>query len=466
MRLTKIICTLGPSSQTPEQIAALARAGMNIARLNFSHGTKDDHRNMIHAVQEANRAGHSVAIMIDTKGAEIRTGDVQTPIIIEKGQEVVFSAEPMPHEKRTVIQINYEGFAEDAKGTKRILLDNGEMSFDVVSTEKNAVIGRAREPGKIGSRRHVNLPGADLRLPSLMDNDWDDLALGAAEGADFVALSFIRTGDAVREVKSFLRENSSPMLAIAKIETQKAVENIDDIIEASDGIMVARGDLGAEIPFERVPAIQDEIVRKCRAAGKPVIVATHMLESMILHPIPTRAEATDVAHAAMTRADCTMLSAETAAGRHPVTALEAMDLILRETESHLTVVAAGERPQAADTQSARAKAAVVMASALQASAILVLTRSSRGAQALSHCRPLVPVIAMTDSQQIQRQMQILYGVLPLQIAFSENPDTTVERALAVVREHALVAPGGCVVLVSDVKTTGGTVSTVQARIVS
>lgn len=462
MRLTKIICTLGPSSKTAEELRNLAAAGMNIARINLSHGVKEDHRTLIRTVRTLGD-DHCVAIMIDTKGAEIRTGDVSAPVPIAKGQEVVFSHEAIRDRKRTSFTVNYPHFAADARGASRILLDNGALSFDVVSVQGDTVIARAREEGSIGSRRHVNLPGADLQMPSLLDKDWEDLALGVEEKVDFVALSFIRTGEAVREVKKFLRENGGTMLVISKIETQKAVENIDDIIAASDGIMVARGDLGAEIPFERVPAIQDEFVLKCRAAGKPVIVATHMLESMIEHPLPTRAEATDVAHAAMTRADCTMLSGETAAGRHPVTAVEAMDRILRETEARLPVIPQNERPLPVDEAAARAKAAVTMASSMHAPAILVLTRSSRSAHAISQCRPLVPIIALTDTTDVQRQMQILYGVLPLLITFSTNPETTVDASLQAVAALKLLPEGARVVLVSDTKTSTGIVSAVQVR---
>lgn len=466
MRLTKIICTLGPSSKTPEDLAALVASGMNIARINLSHGTKEEHRTMIRAVRALADRGHCVATMIDTKGAEIRTGDVKEALVIEEGQEVLFSPHEVRGEGRPVIHVNDDGFAMDVREANRILVDNGELSFDVVSVrDDDVVVARAREPGKIGSRRHINLPGADVQLPSVTKNDWEDIALGIEEGVDIVALSFVRSAGAVREVKTFLRENSSQMLVVAKIETQKAVESIDDIVDAADGIMVARGDLGAEIPFERVPAIQDTIVRSCREAGKPVIVATHMLESMIEHPIPTRAEVTDVAHAAMSRTDCTMLSAETAMGRHPILALQAMDRILRETESHLPVTIPGQDGHAVNEQAARAEAAVTMAVAMRAAAIIVLTKTSRSAQLVSQYRPPVPVVALTDTAEVQRQMQLLYGVIPLTIAFSENPETTVVTALKTVSDRRLLESGQQVVLVSDTKTNVGAVPAVQARMI-
>lgn len=438
---------------------------MNIARLNLSHGEKDEHRAAIRMLRDLNARGHCISIMIDTKGAEIRTGDVEEPIVITQGQEVIFTASDAPDTERSLIRVNYGSFAADIREGQRILLDNGELSFDVVQIVGHSVIARARETGQIGSRRHVNLPGADLRLPSLTTKDWENLAMGIEEAVDMVALSFINTAGAVREVKKFLQENGNSMLVIAKIETRKAVDNIDDIIDAADGIMVARGDLGAEIPFERVPAVQDMIVHTCRERGKPVIVATHMLESMIEHPIPTRAEVTDIAHAAVTRADCTMLSAETAVGHHPIVALEAMDRILRETESHLPLHIPGEGLCAVNEHAARAEAAVTMAMAMRAPAILVLTKTSRTAQLVSHCRPNIPIIALTDTAVIQRQMQLLYGVIPLHINFSDDTEATVEASLEFVTERGLLEHGQRVVLLSDTKTPTGIVSTVQARMI-
>ena len=464
MRLTKIICTLGPTSGTFEELKALAETGMNIARLNFSHGNHEDHLNRIETLRKLHEAGYPVAIMMDTKGPEIRTGDVKEPIVVEKGQEVLFTIDPETTADCPVIFVDHKLFAEDAKNARVILLDNGEMRFELMSVEKDgSVRARAEDGGRIGSRRHVNLPGADLQLPSVTDKDWEDLAFGVKQKLDFVALSFVRTGDVVREVKKFLRENGSDMRIISKIETSKGVENLDDIIAASDGIMVARGDLGAEVPFELVPAIQDAMVRKCREAGKPVIVATQMLESMIKRPMPTRAEVTDVAHAATTRADLTMLSAETANGKNPIAAVDAMARILEETESHLSPVMPTEREHATDENGARAEAAAIMALSMHLPAIIVLTRSGRTAECVSITRPLMPIIAFTDSPVVQRQMQLLYGVQPFYLPFSDDPEETVNAALKIVREKRLLKSGERIVLLSDTKTKDGQVSTVHLR---
>ncbi|MBI1812905.1 pyruvate kinase, partial [Candidatus Peregrinibacteria bacterium] len=313
MRRTKIVCTLGPATKTKEQISDLADAGMDIARLNMAHGTLEEHRATIRILNELNveRAKsktykHCIGILVDIRGAEVRTEDVKQPLVIHRGEEVVFSFLPRPEEKRQVIQVNHKGFVNDVKGVERILLDNGELTFDLLSIEANGtVIARAREDGKIGSRRHVNLPGADLDLPSITEQDWEDIAFAAQERVDFLGLSFIRKASEVEEARAFLKSKKSAVHLIAKIETRQGVDNIEEIIAASDGIMVARGDLGAEVPFESVPVIQDDIVMHCRAAGKPVIVATQMLESMIQLPMPTRAEVTDMAHAVMTGTDST-----------------------------------------------------------------------------------------------------------------------------------------------------------------
>jgi pyruvate kinase len=464
MRLTKIVCTLGPASATTNVIAALADAGMAVARLNFSHGTHEGHQrfiNEIHAVNEGRAS--PIALLLDTKGAEIRTGDRTEPLIIKTGDEVVFSPHDLPNEKRPVIHVNYDGFASDVRETNRILLDNGEMLFSIVTIDQSGfVVARAEADGKIGSRRHINLPGADIDLPSVTEKDWEDIAFGAEQGMDFVALSFIRTAEEVAEVQAFLKSKGSPMRVIAKIETQQAVEHIEAIIRQSDGIMVARGDLGAEIPFERIPAIQNRIVDRCRELGKPVIVATHMLESMIEHSLPTRAEVTDVAHAAMTRSDTTMLSGETAGGKHPIVALEAMDRILKETEAHLSPMI--HTMCTLSELEGRAEAAASMAQSLHVPAIVVLTRSGRTAEAVSRFRPQVPVLAVTDDVVVQRQLQLFYGVVPLRCEFSNDPETTITAALRMLIDKRFLRAGEKIILLTDTKAADGLVRTIQVRV--
>ena len=463
MRLTKIVCTLGPASSTPEMIHALSQSGMNIARINFSHGTQEGHRKTIHTVKEVNeKHGLSIALMLDTKGPEIRTGDVEQPIALTKGQEVVFSPTPVAGETRPVILVNYPEFAEDTKQAEQLLLDNGTLPFEIISIEGDKVIARALDDGKIGSRRHINLPGAHVSLPSITEKDWSDLALGVEEEMDLVALSFIRTAKEVEEVAAFLRSKGSSMKIMSKIETRESVENIDAIIAASDSIMVARGDLGAELPFQKIPAIQDMIVDKCRRAGKPVLVATQMLESMIEHPMPTRAEVTDIAHAAITRTDATMLSGETAMGQHPLASVRAMHTTLEETESHLPENAEGDACKQ-DERSALAHAAVSMAPSVRATCIVVLTRSGKTAEAVSRLRPGIPTIACTELPAVQRSLQLCFGIQPFLIAFDNDPEITAERALALVAEAGFAKKGDNVILVTDARITAGSARSVHVR---
>ncbi|MBI3618905.1 pyruvate kinase [Candidatus Peregrinibacteria bacterium] len=471
MRRTKIVCTLGPATKTKEQIADLADAGMDIARLNMAHGTLEEHRATIRILNELNaeRAKsttykHCIGILVDIRGAEVRTEDVKQPLIIHKGEEVVFSFLPRPDEKRQVIQVNHKGFVNDVKGVERILLDNGELTFDLLSIETNGtVVARAREDGTIGSRRHVNLPGADLDLPSITEQDWEDIAFAAQERVDFLGLSFIRKASEVDEARTFLANKKSAVHLIAKIETRQGVENIEEIIAASDGIMVARGDLGAEVPFESVPVIQDDIVMHCRAAGKPVIVATQMLESMIQLPMPTRAEVTDMAHAVMTGTDSTMLSGETANGRHPLAAVDAMDRVLSSTESHLAESKRMENQSITTERDARAEAAVSLAVSTSAKAILVITRTGRTALDIARFRPSLPVIACTDTPSVQHFLQLSYGLVPLQLPLDDDPEQTVDASMAKAKSLGLLSSGDGIILVSDARVRSRTVNTIQVR---
>lgn len=454
-RLTKIICTLGPASSAIGQIAALADGGMSVARINLSHGSREEHREMIRLLRKLNgKRTIPVGILLDTNGAEIRTGDVQTPIVLRKGDEVLFCSPNglSAHAEGKVISVSYDGFAEDVRETDRILIDNGELSLDILHVnEDGSVLARAREDGEIGSRRHVNLPGADIDMPSITEKDWDDIAFAAEENVDFVALSFIRAAEEVTQIRDFLQGKKATTRIISKIETAQAVERIGDIIRASDGIMIARGDLGAEVPFETLPSIQDEIIVRCSDAGKPVIVATHMLESMKDHPIPTRAEMTDVAHAAMELTDSTMLSGETATGRHPTVALEAMDKLLRNAEEHISRYsehARGIRMED-DKYDARSDAAVSLAKSTGAAAILVFTRSGKTAQQISKFRPVVPIIACTNDPAVQGHMTLLYGVYPLLIPFADA-ETTISHGMKAVLEAGFAKKGDKLILVSDV----------------
>lgn len=350
MARTKIICTLGPASSTKEIIVSMAQNGMSIARFNMAHGTHQSHAQAIEIVRDvARELERSLEIMVDVKGPEIRTGDYGMPFAVREGQEVVFS--PRPHEfsreatlrqaqgdrssgARPVIEVNYDAFAEDVREAERVLLDGGEIEFEVLTIEGLNVVARSLSGGEIRSRRHINLPGADVDLPAITAKDWADIKFAFGQEAEHIALSFIRSSDTITSVRRFFQEKGVPRppRLTAKIETRQALSDLTAIIEAADMVMVARGDLGCEVSLSSLPRIQDEIVSHCRSAGKPVIIATHMLESMTLHPVPTRAELTDIAHAVETGADYVMLSGETAHGKYPVKAVQVMKETLEEAE--------------------------------------------------------------------------------------------------------------------------------------
>lgn len=431
----------------------MADAGMNVARLNFSHGKREDHQAIIDRIMRYNETHElNIAIMLDTKGAEIRTGDVQDPIPITKGQEVVFSStsKGTTSEGHTIIEVSYDHFAKDVIETDVILVDNGELSFDIVRVEPDGnVVAKAREDGSIGTRRHINLPGADIDLPSITESDWEDLRFGAAQNLDFLALSFIRNADEVREVRAMLEEIGSTSKIISKIETQKAVKNITEIIDASDGIMVARGDLGADLPFEDLPVVQDEIVTRCKDAGKPVIIATHMLESMKEHPVPTRAEVTDTAHAVATGADATMLSGETASGRHPLVALAAMMRIHNATENHMARLETAYDIRFKDSEEEEMDSAVSLALEKSADAFIVITESGRTARHISKFRPDIPIITLTKDRAIQRSLLLSYGVIPLTVPFSESDDETMQSGIDLALKLGLISKGNTAVLLKD-----------------
>jgi pyruvate kinase len=448
---TKVICTIGPSCWEKDQMAELADNGMNVARLNFSHGERKQHQesiDKIHAINEGRLL--KVAIMQDTKGAEIRTGDVDEKIKVEVGDDVVFSPSPLPKEKRAVIIVSYDGFSKDALETDVILIDNGEIYFDIISVEKNgSVIAKAQQSGAIGSRRHISLPGADIDLPSITEKDWEDIRFGAEQNIDFIALSFVRTGAEVDSVRKLLKTLKSTSKLISKIETKKAVENIQEIIDASDAIMVARGDLGSDLPFEQLPVVQDEIVCRCKDAGKPVIIATQMLESMMEHPMPTRAEVTDTAHAVSTGTDATMLSGETAAGIHPVLVLKAMKRIHKATEAHLARLEIVYDIRFSSRAEEEMDSAVKLAEEQEVEAIVLLSDTGRTARHIAKFRPAVPLITLVSDPVVQMDLTLVYGCYPLLINFDESDEVTMDNGVELALKSGLIQKGQRVLLLRD-----------------
>lgn len=467
MRFTKIVATLGPATNTAEKIEELAKLGINVCRMNFSHGDHKFHGETIKNVRTVNKKGFSLALMVDTKGPEVRTGDVLEPLVIVKGDLVTFTPHELTgKEKGKTIMVSHDLFSKDAKNARCIVIDNGAIEMTLVRVEKDTVIARALEGGKIGSRRHVNLPGAYISMPSFTEKDWKDIKFGIEQNVDFFAPSFVRSGDDIKELRAFLKKHKSPAHIMAKIETPQAVTNIDDIIAESDAIMVARGDLGSEVPFQDVPGIQDEIVKKCRKAGKPVLVATQMLESMIANPTPTRAEVTDIAYAAKSQADSTMLSGETAAGNYPMKAVAAMDKVLRKCERIEPMY--DFLVDAADTdidmpRKEQALAACILASKLKADALIVMSKHGRTAMALSNCRPLIPIHAFTETEDSKHRLVLVWGIIPHCIKFSDNPDKTISAAIALGKKEGFLKNGQRIVAVSDIRSGSERVMTIQIR---
>ncbi|MDH3324575.1 MAG: pyruvate kinase [Candidatus Peregrinibacteria bacterium] len=466
---TKIIATVGPTCQSFEKLRDLVEAGVDIFRLNFSHGTHEWHGEIIKKIKRLNKKlTKNVAILLDTKGPEIRTGDVKTPIEIKNGEKIIltpkFSVPDDTAEGATKISVNYDAFVNDVEVGEKILVDNGVMSLKVLKKTKHDVECEVLDGGTLGSRRHLNLPGKDVSLESITKKDWNDISFGIEMGVDFIALSFVRTAEDVLKVRKFLKKNNSKIDIIAKIESFEATKHLGTITEVADGIMIARGDLGAEIPFAKVPQVQEELIHVCADYKKPVIVATHMLESMIENPIPTRAEVTDIFEAVMQRTDCTMLSGETAAGNFPTKSVEAMQEVIVEAEKNIIKTWTFRDLQVEDDRCEFAKMAARMADELpDIEAILVITRSGLMANMVSNFRPRVPIFAFTNEPAARRKMQILWGVEPFRIDFSSVPQKTITRARKKFVDQHPEYKGKKYILISDFLVEEEFVPTLQIR---
>ncbi len=467
MKHTKIIATVGPACDSFEKLKILANCGVNIFRLNFSHGTHESHGNIIKLIRRLNKKRpENVAILLDTKGPEIRTGDVSAPIIVKAGQTLTLTTDFVDPDKAIDrVGVNYDEFINDVEVGEKILIDNGIINLEILEKKGTDVICKVLDDGEITSRRHLNLPGKNISLESITEKDWKDIKFGVKLGVDFIALSFVRRADEIKEIKKFLKKEKCKAKVIAKIENLEATKHLGTIIDASDGAMVARGDLGAEIPFEQVPRIQREIVSICGEFQKPVIVATHMLESMIHNPIPTRAEVTDISEAVWQRSDCIMLSGETAAGEYPEKSVRAMVAIATETEKNcLPNRSYRSKVETLTSGDAFCKMAAQMAQELDyISAIVVITRSGLMAQHMSSFRPRVPIFAFTNESSARRQLQMSWGVTPFRIDFSETPQVTIQRARERLVDSLPEWKGKSYVLVSDFLVEGEFVPTLQIR---
>lgn len=453
-RKTKIVCTIGPSTNTKEMIWKLAEAGMNVARLNMSHGDHTSHQKVIDLVKEYNAQSKDnvIAIMLDTKGPEVRSGDLPQPINLKSGQEFTFTI------RRGVgtadcVSVNYDDFVNDVEVGDMLLVDGGMMSFMVKSKTEDSVKCEVLDGGELKSRRHLNVRGKSATLPSITEKDWDDIKFGVDNKVDFYAVSFVKDAAVVHELKNYLRSCDADIHVIVKIESADSIPNLHSIITASDGAMVARGDLGAELPIEEVPLLQEEIIRICRSMGKAVIVATNMLESMIVHPTPTRAEVSDIAIAVREGADAVMLSGETAHGKFPLKAVKVMHTVSLRTEE---TIVGGEAPpnlgQAFKNHMSEMFAFhTTMMSNTLGTSVIVFTRTGFMAILLSHYRPSGTIFAFTNEERIQQRLALYQGVCPIYMKFSNDAEETFTNALSLLKKQGMVKEGEQVALVQSGK---------------
>ncbi len=445
IRRTKIIFTLGPATESEEMLETLIRGGADIVRLNMAHAKHEWTRTVIRRIRAVSaRVGREVAIMMDIKGPEIRTGDLEVPIELKAGEIFDFTVKPgatrdQSEEVRSV-DVNYQDLVNDIKVGDTVLVDNGLIRLEVLTKDAAHIRCRVLIPGELKSKRHINLPGVKVNLPSFTEKDRADSTVGLEEGIDFLALSFVRAAADINLLRAFLSEKKSGVRIIAKIEDQSAITNLDEIVAATDSIMVARGDLGIECPFEELPVIQRRAVQACIAQGKPVIIATHLLESMISQPVPTRAEITDVANAVYEQADCVMLSGETTIGKYPVECVQMLDKISRRIE----LEDAPDLREPAVFATERMKvlhSAIVLANELPHSKLLTFT-------------PHLPLL---------RQLRLLRAVEPYLMPFASEPDITIENAIETLRRLGHVIPGDKIIIATDIVSQDRLVDAIQLR---
>ncbi|KAL2918238.1 Pyruvate kinase [Polyrhizophydium stewartii] len=436
---TKIICTIGPKTQSVEMLGKLVEAGMNVMRMNFSHGSHEYHATTVANLRKylaSTKTPKTVAVLLDTKGPEIRSGKLvdHTDKKLKAGTRFTFHNDQSRLGDETQVSTTYTSLARTVKAGDRILVDDGliGMRVDEVDLETNEVHCTVENDGMLGETKGVNLPGNIVDLPAITEKDAGDIQFGIEQGVDFIAASFIRKASDVLEIRKLIE--GTGIRIISKIENQEGLENFDEILAVSDGIMVARGDLGVEIPVEQVARFQKMMIRKCNVAGKPVVTATQMLESMIVNPRPTRAEATDVANAVLDGSDCVMLSGETAKGSFPVQAVEMMAKICREAEidinySELYPALRRQLRLPIGIAEAVASSAVKTSWDVHAALIIVLTQTGNTAIAVSKYRPIAPVLAVTASPQSARQCQVLRGIYPLVVDSMEGTENIIHRAM-------------------------------------
>jgi len=473
-RKTKMVCTIGPATWDRRTLFKLADEGMNVARLNMSHGDHASHGAVIDLIREYNKLGRgNIGILLDTKGPEVRSGDLKEPLMLVKGEKYRFtikSGAPKDDGGPFRIGVNYDGFIDDVSVGDVILVDGGIQSFQVLSKTDSDVEVEVIDGGEFKSRRHLNIRGKSANLPAITDRDWEDLKFGVERDVDYIALSFVRDAQVIYDLKSYLTEHSASIGVLAKIESADSVMNLEEIMDAVDGCMVARGDLGAELPVEEVPYWQNRIVQGCRKRGKPVIVATNMLESMIENATPTRAEVSDIAIAVREGTDATMLSGESAYGKFPFKAVDVMSTVATHTERSMLSYSGSRRhgTHSADKidwitppqwrgstelgiSDMFAYHASIMANTLKTS-LVVFTRKGNMPALLSHYRPDNTIYAITNSQKVQRLLSLYHGVEAIYMEFLPEAEDTFEEAMLMLKDRGYVSPGQLLALVQSGRT--------------
>ncbi len=455
---TKIVCTIGPASASSEMLSAMIRAGMNVARLNFSHGTYEEHAELIRKIREAADAlGQPVAILQDLQGPKIRAGILpKEGVELKAGSRVTFTTGEAAIDGMR-LPVTYENLHQDVKAGERILLDDGLLSAKVVEVKGRDVICEVIDGGVLTSHKGVNFPDSKLSISPITEKDKEDLVFGVAQGVDFVALSFVRSAREIRELRGLIdaaetasgRKEETPIHIIAKIEKREAVECMDEIIDAVDAIMVARGDLGIEMEAERVPIVQKQLVTKCRDAARPVIVATQMLDSMIRNPRPTRAEVSDVANAVIDHADAVMLSGETAGGAHPLEAVTTMAKIVTETEASTLddIDVDHRRGDARSVEEAVSEIANVLVRDVDVKAVIVASSAGDLGRVVSRFRPEMPIVVATDNSRVRRQLNLAWGVLPILQKRAKDADAFFVHAAEAIKKIGVASAGDKVVVV-------------------
>ena len=455
IKRTKIVCTLGPASEKEEVLRELIKSGLNVCRMNFSHGSHEEHKGRMDLVKKLREElNMPTAILLDTKGPEIRTGKFDAPeVLLEEGQTFTITMKDVMGNKE-MCTVSYKGLANDVKTGDTILIDDGLVGLTVKEINGDDIVCEVQNSGIVKNHKGVNVPGVKVNLPAITEKDRSDIEFGIEQGIDFIAASFVRKVSDVLAIREILEENNATHIKIiSKIENQEGVDNLDEIIEVSDGIMVARGDLGVEIPTEEIPVVQKLMIKKCNEAGKPVITATQMLDSMIRNPRPTRAEVTDVANAIYDGTDAIMLSGETAAGKYPVEAVKTMATIAKRAEETMR----NRRTKinkSKNVTDAISYATCTTAMDLDARAILSSTASGHTARMVSKFRPDCPIIATTSDESVRRQLSLTWGVLPVMRNKSANTDQVIVNSIEAAKTAEYVNENDIVVI-----TAGGSETT-------